>query len=462
MASHHEPAVSSADDPERSVTLKGRYRIIGPGTPSGEAVTYAAETVTSQQSVALAVLRGDAAADAEFVAAVREQAYRLAKPVCHHPALVRVHDTGTTDEGEPFVALEPVTGRTLREVLDERGALGVPDGLRLAIQVGEGLEMLHRSGIVHGELRPEAVVLVKDVDGSEAAKLVGVELTAARRTPAALRNRDKSVGAYLAPEQIAYADTTEASDIYALGLLISELLTGQRPNGSSGRTRAEIPPEIARIVAKALERGLGRRYSSISLMVNDMWNVNIEPRTSSARADGPTAAGGARRSTARRRARSDVGMATALVVGLLLVGVTAWIARSDRLMRRAPSEAAESVVAASPVAPAQAAVPATPTAVAPASTGSVEPISVTLPPAPAPPVAPESSGAEKGAVQSAPPPSEHTRTVLTKPATVGAVRAPRPVARQPERPARAEPPSADGGDGTAIIDWLLKGGRSGG
>ena len=260
-----------ADDAKDSVTIKGRYRVIGPGVASSAAITYVAEDVTNRRTVALSVLRADAAADAEFVTTVREQAYRLAKPACHHHALVRVHDTGTTDDGTPFVALEAVTGRSLRAVLDERGPLAVHEGLRLAIDIGEGLETLHRSGIVYGELRPEALVLATDETGRDVVKLVGVELVAARRTTAGRRTLDEAVVTYLAPEQIARAETTEAADVYALGLLITELLTGHRPDGARGASG--LPPGIAPIVAKALEEGPGRRYSSISLMLNDLWSA---------------------------------------------------------------------------------------------------------------------------------------------------------------------------------------------
>jgi serine/threonine-protein kinase len=444
------------------VTLQGRYRIVGPGVASGMVVRYAAETVADGLPVVIAVLRGDVAADAEFVAAVQDQAQRIAKSACVHPALVRIHDTGTTDRGEPFVALEPVAGQSLREVLDERGVLPVRDGLRLAIQIGEGLETLHRNGIVHGELRPEAVVLLDDEYGDAAVKLVGVELTAARRTPAGLRIRNEVIGPYLAPEQIVHAETTEASDVHGLGLLIRELLTGQRPDGG-GRRAVELPPAIRRILTKALAPGPGRRYSSISLMVNDLWTADSEPAKSLARVGAAMPAIAVRRSSAARHARSDIGMATALVVGLLLVGVTVWVARSDRLMRGAPS-APEPAVAASPVTPAQASMPAPPPsgtappprAAEPTSTASPAPM-LAVAPAPVP------SRSVTATAESAPPLStEHATAAAFRPATVGSMSDPRPTARQPERPARADQPSADAADGTAIIDWLLKGGRSGG
>jgi serine/threonine protein kinase len=304
MTSNHR-----ADDAKRPVTIKGRYRVIGPGVVSSATVTYVAEDLTNRRTVALSVLCAEAAEDAKFVTAVREQAFRLAKPACHHRALVRVHDTGTTDDGAPFVALEAVTGRSLRAVLDERGPLALHDGLRIAIDIGEGLETLHRSGMVYGELRPESVIVVSDETGRDVVKLVGVELAAARRTTAGRRTRDDAVVAYLAPEQIARAETTEAADVYALGLLIAELLTGHRPDGARGASG--LPPAIARIVAKALEEGPGRRYPSISLMVNDLWSAESEPLPeSSTRLTAPKPnAIAEHRAAARRRARKDVGMA---------------------------------------------------------------------------------------------------------------------------------------------------------
>src|SRR4051812_19981025 len=109
----------SSDGAAPSVTIIGRYRILGPGVERDDAVTYPAEDTATARPVALSVLRGHAAADAEFAAAVREQAYRLAKPACDHPALLRVYDVGMTDQGIPFIAVEAVAGRSLRAALDE-------------------------------------------------------------------------------------------------------------------------------------------------------------------------------------------------------------------------------------------------------------------------------------------------------------------------------------------------------
>ena len=447
MTTEHGALEPSTTDRPDFVVVRDRYRIIGPGVAGGETVVYDAEDVVTGRPLALSVVRGAAARDTEFVAAVRDQAFRLVKNECRHAALVQVHDVGNTEQGEVFVALESVRGRSLRDVLAERGTVGFHEGLRLAIEVGEALETLHRGGIVYGELRPESVLLVRAEHGREAAKLVGSELTAAHRTAEGLGRRDDTIVEYLAPEQLERAETTEAADIYALGLLILELLTGHRPDGRGARGAAEVPPSVARIVAKALEEAPGRRYSSISLMVNDMWTAESATRPSPARA-----VGFAERRRRRRRMLTDVGMAIALVAGLILIGVTSWVVRADRHAHSGTPEA-EPVVAASPVVPALAH-PAPPAPVAPPPTLAPVAPAPTSPAASAPALPPRSEPMRAEAAR-----VRDERTPAARPAPVGtAVRAPRPVAPSTERPPSADQPSpAVGGDGAAIVDWLLKG-----
>jgi protein kinase-like protein len=510
------------------VTITGRYRVAETTATTAEAVVYLADDLANNRQVGLEVLRGEAAADPEFVAAVRAQASRLAKAACVHPALARVYECGVTDEGDVFVVFESVAGRSLRETLDERGAFDAQRALRIVIQVGEALEALHRNGVVHGELRPEAITVVKDEDGIEAIKLTGLALTSARRTAIGLLLRDESLAPYLAPEQISRAETTEAADVHALGLLLQELLTGRRPHGSGPRGRGAgiIPLAIGRIIAKALEPGPGRRYSNVSLMVNDMWSAENEaPKSPAPEAPAIQTLSEERRVPAGRRARSDVGMAAALIVGLILVGATAWVVNLDRLAREAPRDK-EEPVAASPVAPPAPPGPSSVNAAAPpsASSAAVEPVQPAAPPAaqadapavrapsgrepaPAPgveavrkpPVAserpPGGSGREaaptarvdaagKPPIASERPASANGREpvpaarveVVAKPpvaverdaqsagSSLGAGARPRraPETRGAEKaPARSDQRASDSADGSAAIDWLLKDRRPG-
>jgi serine/threonine protein kinase len=441
-----------------SAPLKGRYRIIGAGVRSGQAVSYAAEDLASDRAVTVAVFRADETADSRFLAAVRERAHRLANPLCVHPALVRVYDADVTGGGEPFVVLETVVGRSLRAMLDECGRLSMAEALRLAIQVGEGVETLHANGIVHGALRPESVVIVKGEDGRDAVKLVGVEMVTARRIAGESTEPDTTRQAYLPPEQVDDDEASEAADVFGLGVLLHEMLTGQPPSNGGAET-TQLPPSVEHIIVKALERAPKRRYSSISFMVNEMWSAQSAPTHSHSHAPTAVSSVAASESRPARRGRrhSDVGMATALVVCLLLIGVTAWVVRSEWLTERSRVPA-EPVAAAAPASPAAQVVTPTPVPTIPASQQRPQPKTPSLPTIASPSEA------------AAPPPSimdgqTRSRSVTpeiqdaAKPATVSAVRAPRPAARLSERPLRMEQPSADGADGTAIIDWLLKNGR---
>jgi serine/threonine-protein kinase len=271
--------------------IKARYRVNAVAAVSRDIVVYAAEEIRFGRPIALKVLREDVAADADFVAAVREQASALAMAAHVDRGLPRVYECGTTDAGELFIALERTKGPALREVLDARGILSPAAALRIASQVGEALESLHHNRILHGQLGPDTVLLVRDGDGTEHVSLTGVETTAAYRTPSGLKRRDALATPYLAPEQVERGETTPASDQYALGMLLREMLT----NGKD----TELPADIERIVATALDAEPARRYASISEMVNDMWIAQTALAD-----DAPARPIGNVHASGRRRARS--------------------------------------------------------------------------------------------------------------------------------------------------------------
>jgi serine/threonine protein kinase len=345
----------SASASERSMSLapriiKSRYRVDAIASVSRDVVVYAAEDVRSGRQIALEVPRDEFAVDSAFVAALCEQANKLAKSVHVNRAVARVYECDKTEEGDVFVAREPVDGRLLREALDERGALDPYTALRIASQVGEALEMLHQNGIVHGELGPESVLMVKDDDGTENPRLAGVELTAAHRTTIGLRLRSAASLAHLAPEQVESGQTTEAADIYALGWLLREMLTANTAREADGIRLAPlaIPPVIDRIITTALETRPGQRYPDISVMVNDIWGAHTElsePRMRSRAVTPPPSAN----ERARGIARSIVAVAPAVAAAAIVVAVIAWAAMSDRIASLLRPAAPAPAVTSAPV-----------------------------------------------------------------------------------------------------------------
>jgi len=345
---------SSAASPEFSLSLAGsvvrsRYRVNAVSAVHRDVAIYSAEDVRHGRSIALKVLRDDFARDSKFADAVRSQASALAVSGHVLRGVQRVLECGVTDPGQLFVALEWVEGATLREVLDAGGALDVPTALRIAIRVGEALEALHHNRIVHGQLGPDSVLMVTD---GERIRLVGTELTAAYRTPLGLRLRDDFSLAYRAPEQVERGETTEASDVYALGALLRQLLTAGRA-GPVGSAFAVPPlaPALQRIIATALEARPVHRYPDISVMVNDIWGATAVLAEPESRPRSVKARGNPRRRVRRRRPPFPLRITTA-VVAAGIVAALVWVAGFDgldRIVARFQSRVTPPAVTAVPI-----------------------------------------------------------------------------------------------------------------
>jgi Protein kinase domain len=498
-----------------------RYRLGAVMAVSRDVVVYAADDTSADRQVALEILRDEVAADADFVAAVWEQARKLASPACAHRAIARVYDTGVTDAGVLFVAVERVVGRTLREVLDARGPLDPYNALRIAIQVGEALEVLHHRGVIHGELRPESVILVRGEGVSEQAKLVGVELMAGHRTAIGVRRRDPTLLAHLAPEQIERAQTTEAADVHALGRLLHDLLTAEpsRESRSPRPYSPVVPATIENIIASALHERPEERYSDITLMLNDMWGAQNEfeapkprprvaqratlpqvewPRIRLPRVQLPHVR--LPRVQWPRVGRRELGMAGIGVGGMALAAVV-WVTASHGLpnlrfrvpapaFTAAPVErqpalpspstlpAGPALVPAQPALPAETHTPAPPRVEPPAPTARVETPPLPEPRRPAPSVPSEAAAPKHVDVGKAIEPTAPPKRVdvpnaaeLSTPKRADEPKRPEDLtAAGARRPSEARAPatprlpasgdqSATDGDGAAIIDWLVKGRR---
>ena len=201
----------------------GRYRVervLGTGAMANVLLVHDAEL---GREVAVKLLDEGLAADTSFRARFAREA-RLAAGLSH-PNVVTVFDVGE-DNGRPFIVMELVPGRTLEERLRVDGALGANDVLAIARQVCAGLEHAHAKGLVHRDLKPGNLIerndgTVKIADFGIARAVEGTELTEAGTVV--------GTAAYLAPEQAEAGTVTPATDLFALGAVLYELLTGRQP-----------------------------------------------------------------------------------------------------------------------------------------------------------------------------------------------------------------------------------------
>lgn len=217
----------------------GAYRIVRPLGEGGMGVVLLAirEGQGFEQTVALKIIRGSFV---DPLLARRLEEERRILALLEHPGIARLVDGGVTEEGQPYYAMEYVRGEDILEYCDAR-ALMIEDRLRLFIQVCDGVHHAHQQLVVHRDLKPSNILvtaegLPKLLDFGIAKNLEAVapaEQTAQWITPA-----------YASPEQVTGGIVSTLSDVYALGVLLCELLTGSRPYS----TAASAPAEMARII----------------------------------------------------------------------------------------------------------------------------------------------------------------------------------------------------------------------
>ena len=212
----------------------------------GMGAVYLARDVRLPQQVAIKVLRDKTAADAVTVSRFRQEAEAASR--INHDRVARVSDFGFMTDGRAYLIMEYVSGRTLKQTLEERGPLPPAEAAHITSMVAEGLDAAHRLGIVHRDLKPENVMVVDDAGGGTRvkvldfgiAKVLQDEDTAGRTAPGFVIGSPP----WMSPEQILGETLDARSDVFALGLLAYAMLTGQRAFANTSE-QAEMMARLA-------------------------------------------------------------------------------------------------------------------------------------------------------------------------------------------------------------------------
>ncbi len=261
--------------------LSERYELGDRLGSGGMSNVYRATDLTLERTVAVKILAEHLSDDERFVARFRREALAVAKLI--HPNIVQVYDTGI-DEGRHFIVMEYVEGRSGAQILQRQGPLEPEAAAEAGIQACAGLDYAHRRGIIHRDVKPGNLMVVGGPVGGGA---MTVKLTDFGIARAIEQTRITQVGsvvgtaAYLAPEQVRGEEATPATDVYALGVVLYQFLTGRLPY--EGSTLAELavrqqnerplPPStynddvqetLGAAVLRALEGDPSRRYASAS------------------------------------------------------------------------------------------------------------------------------------------------------------------------------------------------------
>jgi serine/threonine-protein kinase len=250
--------------------LGGRYELIDKLGSGGMSNVYRAKDRILERTVAVKVLAEHLSDDDRFVARFRREALAVAKLI--HPNIVQVYDTGV-DHGRHFIVMECVEGRSGAQILKSEGVLDPEIAVEIGVQACAGLEYAHRHGIVHRDVKPGNLMVVGGPVGGGPMTCKLTDFGIAR---AAEQTRITQVGsvvgtaAYLAPEQVRGEEATPATDVYALGVVLYQFLTGRLPyEGSSlaelavrqqnekplsPRTyNSDVPETVSASVMRALE-----------------------------------------------------------------------------------------------------------------------------------------------------------------------------------------------------------------
>ncbi len=331
-------------------TIEGKYVLIEKIGQGGMACVFLGQHLLMQREVAIKLMLPQFSSDEHFIERFQREAQLASR--LRSPHIVTTYDFGRTKDGIFYLVMDFVKGRSLSKALRDKGALPMDVALDYIRQVAKALQVAHREGIVHRDLKPDNVVLAQTPEGGEMVQVLDfgiARMVDEKPDMKQLTQTGAMVGTppYMSPEQFGLEGPDgkplkpgTTSDLYSLGIMMHELLTGKLP--FSGKTLAEFynlhtqepppaldakfPPEVQNLVAMALAKQPSERFQSadeIITIINDILGVTETPTVTGGRSVDEL------HKQLRKRRRARQGFPLALAAGIaVLIGVIAGVADS--------------------------------------------------------------------------------------------------------------------------------------
>ncbi len=262
--------------------LGNRYEIVEKIGGGGMALVYRAKCRLLNRYVAVKILRPEFTSDEDFIGKFKRESQAAAS--LSHPNIVNIYDVGNDENDIYYIVMEYVKGRTLKQVIKEQGYIEPSDAINIAKQISLALEHAHNNHIVHRDIKPHNILITDD--GRVKVTDFGIARAVSSST---VTNTGNVIGSvhYFSPEQARGGYTDEKSDIYSLGIVIYEMVTGRVPfEGESpisialkhinedikipSNLKNKVPKALEDIILKSTQKDLSKRYSSARGMLEDL------------------------------------------------------------------------------------------------------------------------------------------------------------------------------------------------
>ena len=267
--------------------LDNRYEILEVIGVGGMAVVYKARCHRLNRLVAIKILKDDYSQDDEFRRRFHAESQAVA--MLSHPNIVSVYDVSTADSAD-YIVMELIDGITLKQYMEKKGVLNWKETLHFAIQIGKALDHAHSRGIVHRDIKPHNVMVLKN----GAVKVADFGIAQVMSKSNTLTKEALGSVHYISPEQARGGRVDNRSDIYSLGVVMYEMMTGRPPydgdspvavaiqhiNGNPAMPSTlnpNIPGGLEQIIMKAMSQNPARRYSTEAMMLHDMDEFRKNP-----------------------------------------------------------------------------------------------------------------------------------------------------------------------------------------